>query len=150
MCAAPLDISGQVKETILDRLKTIIVTSATLTVGGDFKYLKKRTGFGLLPKERLTELRLASPFDYASQVFVAVPDDMPEPTAPGFREALEERILRAVTISRGGAFILFTSYDLLNKVYAALAPELARLGLTALKQGETGRHALLAHFRKDA
>lgn len=149
LCAAPLDISGQVKETILDRLKTIIVTSATLTVGGDFKYLKKRTGFGLLPKERLNELQLASPFDYASQVFVAVPDDMPEPTGHGYREALEERILRAVTTSKGGAFILFTSYDLLNKVYATLKPDLARLGLTALKQGETGRHTLLAHFRKD-
>jgi ATP-dependent DNA helicase DinG len=149
LCAAPLDISVQVRETILDRLKTIIVTSATLTVGGDFNYLKKRTGFGLLPKDRLNELRLASPFDYASQVFVAVPDDMPEPTAPGFREALQERILRAVAISRGGAFILFTSYDLLNRVYSSLAPELSRLGLTALKQGDTGRHALLAHFRKD-
>ena len=149
LCAAPLDISGQVKETILDRIKTIIVTSATLTVGGDFAYLKERTGFGLLPKERLTELRLASPFDYASQVFVAVPEDMPEPSAPGFRQALEERILRAVTIARGGAFVLFTSYDLLNKVYSSLAPDLARLGLTALKQGETGRHALLARFRTE-
>ncbi|MBC8018318.1 MAG: helicase [Verrucomicrobia bacterium] len=149
LCAAPLDISGQVKETILDRLKTIIVTSATLTVGGDFKYLKKRTGFGLLPKERLSELQLASPFDYASQVFVAVPDDMPEPTGHGFREALEERILRAVSISKGGAFILFTSYDLLNKVHATLTPALARLGLTVLKQGEGGRHAMLAHFRKE-
>jgi ATP-dependent DNA helicase DinG len=149
LCAAPLDISGQVKETILDRLKTIIVTSATLTVGGDFKYLKKRTGFGLLPKARLTELQLASPFDYVSQVFVAVPDDMPEPTGHGYREALEERILRAVRISRGGAFILFTSYDLLNRVYTTLSPALSRLGLTALKQGETGRHTLLAHFRKE-
>jgi ATP-dependent DNA helicase DinG len=149
LCSAPLDISGQVKETILDRLKTIIVTSATLTVGGDFKYLKKRTGFGLLPKERLSELQLASPFDYTSQTFVAVPDDMPEPTAPGFREALEERILRAVSISKGGAFVLFTSYDLLNKIHAALTPALSRLGLTVLKQGEGGRHALLAHFRKD-
>jgi ATP-dependent DNA helicase DinG len=149
LCAAPLDISGQIRETILDRIKTIVVTSATLTVGGDFNYLKKRTGFGLLPKERFSELRLASPFDYAAQVFVAVPDDMPEPTAPGFREALQERILRAVTVSRGGAFILFTSYDLLNKVYSALAPDLSRLGLTALKQGDSGRHALLAHFRKD-
>ena len=149
LCAAPLDISGQVKETILDRLKTIIVTSATLTVGAEFSYLKKRAGFGLLDKSRLDELRLASPFDYASQVFAAVPDDMPEPTAPGYRGALEERILRAVAISRGGAFILFTSYDLLNKVYSALAPDLARLGLVTLKQGETGRHALLARFRKE-
>ena len=149
LSAAPLDISGQVKETILDRLKTVIVTSATLTVGGEFGYLKRRAGFGLLDTSRLDELSLASPFNYAEQVFAAVPDDMPEPTAPGYRQALEEQILRAVTLSRGGAFILFTSYDLLNKIHTALAPDLARLGLVTLKQGEAGRHALLARFRKE-
>ena len=149
LCAAPLDVSAQVKETILDRIKTIIVTSATLTVGGDFGYLKKRTGFSLLGPERVNELRLASPFDYATQVFAAIPSDMPEPTAPDYRQALEERILRAVAIARGGAFILFTSYDLLNRVYQALSPDLAKLGLVALRQGETGRHALLARFRKE-
>ena len=149
LTAAPLDISAQLKESVFDKLKTIIVTSATLTVGGQFDYLKKRTGFGLLPKERLTELQLASPFDYAHQVFVAVPEEMPEPTAPGFREALEHHILKAVTISRGGAFILFTSYDLLNRVFQTLSPALARLGLTSLKQGETGRHALLTQFRRE-
>ena len=149
LCAAPLDIAGQVRETILDRMKSMVVTSATLTVGGSFSYLKKRTGFGLLPEERLRELQLASPFDYASQVFVAVPDDMPEPAEQGYREALAERILRAVSISRGGAFVLFTSYELLNRVHDTLAPELMQLGLTPLKQGETGRHTLLSRFRKD-
>jgi ATP-dependent DNA helicase DinG len=149
LTAAPLDISAQLKETVFDKLKTIIVTSATLTVGGEFGYLKKRTGFALLPKERLTELQLASPFDYARQVLVAVPEEMPEPTANGFREALEQHIIKAVTISRGGAFILFTSYDLLNRVHQALSPLLARQGLTSLKQGETGRHALLTQFRKE-
>ncbi len=149
LCAAPLDISGAIKESLLDQLKTIIVTSATLTVGGSFSYLKKRTGFGLLPKGRLGELQLASPFNYASQVLLAVPQEMPEPTESGYRAALEEYILRAVSASRGGAFILFTSYDLLNKVYDALQPELSRLGLTSFKQGHTTRHTLLAHFRKE-
>jgi ATP-dependent DNA helicase DinG len=149
LTAAPLDISAQFKESVLDKLKTVIVTSATLTVGGEFGYLKKRTGFSLLPKERLSELQLASPFDYARQVFVAIPEDMPEPTTPGYREALEDHILKAVTISHGGTFILFTSYDLLNRVYQTLSPALARLGLTSLKQGETGRHALLTQFRKE-
>ena len=149
ICAAPLDISAQIKDTILDKIKTVIVTSATLTVGGDFGYLKKRTGFNLLEQNRLNELRLASPFDYASQVFAAVPDDMPEPTDNGFRPALEEKILRALAITKGGAFILFTSYDLLNKVYSSISPEMSRLGLVGMKQGETGRHALLARFRKE-
>ena len=65
------------------------------------------------------------------------------------RAALEEYILRADSATRGGAFILFTSYDLLNKVYDALQPELSRLGLTSFKQGHTTRHTLLAHFRKE-
>ncbi len=149
LCAAPLDIAGQVKETVLDKLKTVIVTSATLTVGGEFGYLKKRAGFSLLPKGRMSELRLASPFNYGEQVFVAVPDDIPDPTASDFGAALEERILKAVTISRGGAFILFTSYELLNRVHGALAPELKRRGFVPLKQGETGRHTLLASFRAE-
>ena len=147
--AAPLDISAQLKETVLDKLKTIIVTSATLTVGGKFNYLKKRTGFSLIPPARLSELHLASPFNYARQAFVAVPDEMPEPAAHGYREALESHILTAVSISRGGAFILFTSYELLNRVYQSLSPKLAKLGLTSLKQGETGRHTLLTQFRKE-
>ncbi|HPX60804.1 MAG TPA: helicase C-terminal domain-containing protein, partial [Deltaproteobacteria bacterium] len=149
ICAAPLDVAAQVKESVLDRIKTMIVTSATLTVGGDFGYLKRRTGFALLDKGRLDELRLASPFDYNRQVFAAVPDDMPEPTASGYRAALEQHILQAISISGGGAFVLFTSYDLLNKVYTTLAPELARRGIVVMKQGETGRHALLARFRKE-
>ncbi|MDD2364682.1 MAG: helicase C-terminal domain-containing protein [Desulfuromonadaceae bacterium] len=149
LSAAPLDISSQMKEAVFDKIKTIIVTSATLTVGGDFGYLKKRTGFSLLPKARLDELQLESPFNYAKQVFVAVPEDMPEPTGEGYRDALENHILTAVTLSQGGAFILFTSYDLLNRVYQALQPKLTRLGLAALKQGETGRHALLTRFRNE-
>lgn len=149
LTAAPLDISAQLKETVFDKLKTIIVTSATLTVGGEFSYLKKRTGFSLLPKNRITELQLESPFNYTKQVFVAVPEVMPEPTAQGYREALENHILKAVTISQGGVFILFTSYELLNRTYNALTPKLTRLGLTVLKQGDTARHTLLGNFRKE-
>ena len=148
VCAAPLDVSAQLKETVLDKLRTIVVTSATLTVGGTFSYLKKRTGFSLLPADRLKELQLTSPFDYARQVFVGVPGGMPEPDADGYRKALEEHICRAITISRGGAFILFTSYELLNRVHAALAPQLLKLGLPLLKQGDTGRHELLKQFRR--
>ena len=149
LTAAPLDISTELKESVLDKLKTIIVTSATLTVGGQFTYLKKRTGFALLPSARVSELQLASPFNYARQVFVAVPDEMPEPTSSDYRAALERHIMKAVTISRGGAFILFTSYDMLNRVYQALSPALTRQGLTPLKQGDTGRHSLLTRFRAE-
>lgn len=149
LCAAPLDIAPRLKSAVLDQFKTIIVTSATLTVGNSFSYFKKRTGFNLLPPERLCELTLASPFDYHQQVFAAIPQEMPEPTSPEYRPALEEAILRAVALSQGGAFVLFTSYDLLNRTYGKLAPELTALGLTPLRQGDTNRHTLLSRFRSD-
>ncbi len=146
--AAPFDVSREIRENILDRLKTVVLTSATLAVGGSFGYFKKRAGLDLLEKSRLAELRLPSPFDYASQVFAASPDDMPEPSETGFIPALQEAIIRSVAITGGGAFILFTSYDLLNKVYSGLSPEMEKMGLQTLKQGEGNRHALLARFRK--
>ena len=149
LCAAPLDISVHIKERILDRNKTVVVTSATLTVGGEFSYLKKRAGFNLLDTARLDELQLYSPFDYASQVFAATPSDIPDPAEPDFRETLRTNILQAVKISNGGAFVLFTSYDLLSKIHSDLAQDLAECGIAVLKQGDAGRHTLLTRFRKE-
>jgi ATP-dependent DNA helicase DinG len=128
----------------------VVLTSATLTVGGSFGYLRRRTGLDLLEPERLQELALASPFDYAEQSLVAIPRDLPDPTSFAFRQPLADAVLRAVSISRGGAFVLFTSFDLLRQTHAALKTALENQGLTVLRQGEGGgRHQLLARFRKE-
>jgi ATP-dependent DNA helicase DinG len=123
------------------------MTSATLTVGGKFDYLGSRTGISLLPKVRIAELLLASPFDYSSQVFAGVPADMPEPANRAFEPAAAELIVESLSISRGGAFVLFTSYELLRRIYTRIAPTLEEMGLAPMRQGETGRHQLLARFR---
>jgi ATP-dependent DNA helicase DinG len=119
-------------------------------VGGSFGYLRRRTGLDLIKSARLRELALASPFDYASQALVGIPNDLPEPTSPGFRLPLAETVFKAVSISGGGAFVLFTSFDLLKQTHAALATRLEDAGLTVLRQGEDGgRHHLLTRFRKE-
>jgi ATP-dependent DNA helicase DinG len=127
----------------------VVVTSATLAVGETFNFLKKRTGIALAAPERVTELLLASPFDYQNQAFVGIPADIAEPTAPGFDAVLEPHLLEALLISQGRAFVLFTSYDLLRRVYDRIAIRLSAEGLTPLRQGDMNRTLLLSRFRKE-
>jgi ATP-dependent DNA helicase DinG len=147
LCSSPLEVAESIKKAILDRFKTVILTSATLAVGEKFDFLKRRTGISLLPKERVSDLLLPSPFDYAKQAFVAVPSDMPEPTSPLFEARLCQHLLKALKISQGRAFVLFTSYDLLTKVSNRLDGPLKAAGLTPMRQGETNRHMLLSKFK---
>jgi len=147
LCSSPLEVAESIKKAILDRFKTVALTSATLAVGEKFDFLKRRTGIELLPKERVNELLLPSPFDYARQAFVGVPSDMPEPTSPLFEARLCGHLLQALKISQGRAFVLFTSYDLLTRVSNRLAEPLKAAGLTPMRQGETNRHLLLSRFR---
>jgi len=148
LCSSPLDVAPSLKSSLFDRLRTVVLTSATLAVGGGFDYLARRSGIALLPKARVSELLLPSPFDYASQAFVGVPSDMPEPTGRGFESAAADFILRSVEISRGRAFVLFTSYDLLRRIHARLAQRLEGMGLVPMRQGDASRHLLLSRFRE--
>lgn len=147
LCCSPLEVAESIKKAILDRFKTVIITSATLAVGEKFDFLKRRTGVELLAKERVSELLLPSPFDYAKQAFVGVPSDMPEPTSPLFEARLCGHLLKALKISQGRAFVLFTSYDLLTRVSNRLTEPLKAAGLTPMRQGETNRHMLLSKYR---
>ncbi|WP_298271786.1 helicase C-terminal domain-containing protein [Geobacter sp.] len=149
LCSSPLEVAQSLKATVIDAFRTVVVTSATLAVGESFDFLKRRTGIGLVNRERVTELLLASPFDYEHQAFVGIPSDLPEPVARGFGEALEVVLHRGLAISEGHAFVLFTSYDLLTRLYGRMAETMKRRGLTPLRQGEVNRHHLLSRFRRE-
>jgi ATP-dependent DNA helicase DinG len=149
ICSSPLEVAESIRSVILEQFRTVVVTSATLAVGERFDYLERRTGIALLDRARVSELLLASPFDYARQTYVGIPSDIPEPTSQGYEQALKECLLEGLAISRGRAFVLFTSYDLLKRLYDGLAEPLKRLGLTPLRQGEMNRHLLLSRFKKE-
>ncbi|HEX9024676.1 MAG TPA: helicase C-terminal domain-containing protein [Geobacteraceae bacterium] len=149
LCASPLEVAETIKSAILDKFKTVVVTSATLAVGERFSYLEERTGISLLAPARVSELQLSSPFDYQRQAFIGIPADTPEPVAAGFENALREYLLKGLTISQGRAFVLFTSYDLLVRIFDRLQVPLTKLGLTPMRQGEVNRHLLLSRFKKE-
>jgi ATP-dependent DNA helicase DinG len=148
-CAAPLDVSQGMREAIYERFGTVIMTSATLTVGGTFDYFRSRVGLKEVEKGNMDCCILPSPFNYRTQAFVASPRGIAEPGSEGYEDMLAEVVRQAVAISRGNALVLFTSYRLLERLHARLEHQLEGEGLTVLKQGSENRTALLNRFRRE-
>lgn len=156
--SAPLDVAPILKKAVFDKFPTVVLTSATLAVGKSFDFIEKSLGLsesvsgalkdsGGLPRQK-TATQLGSPFDFSRQALIAIPTDIPEPNSRDYPKHLREGLLRALKISQGRAFILFTAYGLLNQMFRELSSELAKLGFVAMKQGQENRHRLLENFKR--
>jgi ATP-dependent DNA helicase DinG len=135
---------------LFEKTHSVILTSATLCTGradrsDPFQYIRGRLGVF-----REKTLQVGSPFDYASQVTLHIEDDLPEPKDDRvFLPPAGRRILHYLSLTNGGAFVLFTSYKTLRDVASRLAPSLAQMGLTLFMQGENlPRSLLLKKFRE--
>ena len=137
--ATPIDVAPILKTCLFDKLECAVLTSATLAVGGGFEYMRQRLGL-----EHARESVLASHFDYENQALFYVPPDLPDPRTPQFVTKAADRIRRVLEITRGRAFVLFTSYAQMNDVYQRL---LGELEFPMLLQGDAPKTALLEEFR---
>jgi len=146
---SPLHVKDMMKKAVLDVFDTIVMTSATLTTENSFDFISGRLGLTELSNDKKIFLQLQSPFDYAKQVVIAIPTDIPDPRHPAFASELADAIYRALIISRGRAFVLFTSYGLLQMIYRQLEGQLGAAGIRCLKQGTLNRHDLLNLFKQD-
>ena len=149
LCQAPLDVGAGLNNALYERIRTLVMTSATLTVADSFSYFSSRIGLAQAESGRFKQLALLSPFDYRQQALVVVPTDIPEPGRPGFAEAVRDAVEKAIRTSQGRSFVLFTSYALLRDVHEQLAPILEAQRLRCLRQGEENRHHLLKRFAED-
>lgn len=147
--SSPLAVAPILRDTVFNRFKSVVLTSATLAVEGKFDYLKKQLGLDRMSSDRLLELQLAAPFDYERQALVAVPTDIPAPNEAGFVDWLTYMVHESIRISSGRAFVLFTSYGLLNQVFFKLSERINAMGYSVYKQGRENRHHLLERFKKD-
>ena len=147
---APIAVGPLLAKALFEPFKTAVLTSATLAVDGRFDFLHQRVGIDRVdPPERVETLRVASPFDFATQALLAVPADLPEPTAPGFDAAGHAVMRRVVDFAGGGTFLLFTSYGALDRAWFELANGLRGSGYLPLRQGELSRQVLLSRFVSD-
>ncbi len=137
--ATPIDVSPILAERLFERLDTVVLTSATLAVGGSFDYIERRLGL-----HGARTLIVSGTFDYAEQALLYVPEHLPDPRETAFVAAAAEEILRLLRASRGRAFVLFTSYQQMQAIHDRVSLE---LDYPALVQGTGPRHALLEEFR---
>jgi ATP-dependent DNA helicase DinG len=138
--ASPIDVSAIVRELLLDRMRTVVLTSATLTVDGRFDYIRDRLGI-----RKAGEVQLPSEFDFARQAILYLPARMPDPRSPEFPVAAAREVVEILRRSRGRAFVLFTSYAMLHEVRAIV--ELA-VDYPIFVQGTAPRSQLLKRFRE--
>lgn len=138
--AAPIDVSSIVRELLLDRMRSTILTSATMTVDGSFSYIRARLGISTADS-----VRLPSEFDFARQALLYLPPRMPDPRSVEFAAAAGRQVIDILKRTRGRAFVLFTSYASLRAVQAMA--EMA-LDYPILVQGTAPRSQLLKQFRE--
>ncbi len=136
----PIDVAGLLRERLFARTPTTVLTSATLTTGGTFDYLRERLGL-----EQPVELVVEGEFDYAQQAILYVPRQFPDPRSEAYLSHALEAIRRILEISGGAAFLLFTSFRNLDQIYLRLLEE-NRYPL--LRQGEMPKNRLLERFRE--
>lgn len=148
LVCAPIEVGPVLREELFNKVNTVILTSATLAVGGkDFNFIKHRVGL-----TKTAELKLGSPFDYKANAKLILPQGMPDPSeSPGpYETAVCERIKQYVAQTDGRAFVLFTSYRMLQNCANRLTSWFAQHNLSLYSQGEgMPRTLMLERFRND-
>ena len=134
LVAAPISVADDLHKLLYDPKDSVILCSATLRVGNDFKYMARRLGC----VERFQMLTATSPFDYFRQALVLAPDCLPDPSAnpDEYAGALAILMRDLFSVTHGRALVLFTSYEMMNAVAATAHQLLADAGITLLVQGE--------------
>ena len=143
---APLEVASRLQEMLFMAKQAVVLTSATLTVRGEFSHLKRRLGL-----EEVEELSLGSPFDYERAALLAVPTDMPEPNSPRYQEMVASMVQQLAIAAGGHTMALFTSHAAVRTTALALRGPLAERGIGVLAQGVDGTpQQLLARFQEDS
>jgi len=137
----PYDISERFHGLVHQHPTAWVFTSATLALAGDFGHFSTRLGL----KDAAT-LCLESPFDYERQGLLLLPKGLPDPSAPGYTEAVIAAARPLIAAADGGAFLLFTSHRAL--ALAACVLRSAEPERLLLVQGEGPREQLLRRFRE--
>lgn len=145
----PLDLAPVLREDLFARVKTTIVTSATLSTDGQFDFLSGRLGVDNLRIPPVTE-SFPSPFEFERQAILAVPDDTPAPNvdAAGHFNAVMRMVTDFTAASDGGIFVLFTSHRDVRQAAVVLREQGMAAERPLLVHGEDSRDSLLVRFRE--
>ncbi|MBN1882047.1 MAG: ATP-dependent DNA helicase [Deltaproteobacteria bacterium] len=154
LMATPIDSGKVLRETLYPALDTLVFTSATLTVGGEFDFFARSVGLWESTDdassdaiyEKTRGVRIAGGFDLSRQALLCIPRGLPEPSHPSFIPRISSLAERLITASQGKALVLCTSFKNMNEMYRELSE---RLSMPVFVQGEAPKPVLLDAFRTD-
>jgi ATP-dependent DNA helicase DinG len=161
--AAPVDVADFLRRRLFETDTSVIMTSATLATSSNLKSqistlrskaAKGQIGLGYFAKrvggESATQLQVGTPFDYARQMKLFTVKKMPDPREHGYADALEHWIEHFVKLTHGKAFVLFTSYKLMQEMADRMQRFFDKLDIELIVQGTgTPRSAMLEKFKAD-
>lgn len=149
---APIRVNQILYEQLFSAKKSVILTSATLTVDESFEHFLQRVGLDLLPENRIIEKQLQSPFDYEQQALICVPKDIPslsEVDDEAFTGIIAPFIAELAEHYQGKTLVLFTSHKMLKETYRLLKSELEEQGICLLGHNIDGsRTRLVEEFKE--
>ena len=137
--ATPIDVSGILEERLFDDIHSAVLTSATMTAGRSFSFIRGRLGIS-----HARELIVESHFDFANQSVLYLPKRMPDPRSREFVDASVEEIVQILEATQGRAFVLFTSVAAMRETYERVR---YRIDYPTFIQGEGSKGGLLERFR---
>ena len=147
--AAPVDVAEFLRLRLFESDTSVVMTSATLATNtksqSGLNYFSKRVGC-----ESATMLQVGTPFDYERQMKLFAVKKMPDPREAGYADALVHWVEHFVRQTHGKAFVLFTSYKLMQEVAERMRPFFEELKLELFVQGTgTPRSTMLEKFKDD-
>ena len=146
LTATPLNIAQKLSTVLFDNLDRLVFASATIVVNGSFDYFKKSLG---LDEEDCIEAIIKSPFDYNEQMSVYIPSDIQDSeNINAFVSDASRFILDILLKTNGKAFILFTSYTMLNQIYYSISKKLKDKGFEVFLHGDKPRSQLIKEFKE--
>ncbi len=172
--AAPVDVAKFLRQRLFSGDNSVIMTSATLSISNtpapmlqdnsagtpaaravrDRRQSRDISGLNYFARrvgaEAATLLQVGTPFDYERQMKFWVVRKMPDPRDASYREALVHWIEHFIELTQGKAFVLFTSYRLMQETAELMQPFFNRMGLACFVQGTgTPRSLMLEKFKDD-
>src|SRR5436189_749566 len=137
--ASPIDVSGMLQDKLFDKVPTVVLTSATLSSAGNFRFIRDRLGL-----DEGEEMIAESIFDFQNQAVLYLPAKMPDPRAPQWVAAAAEEVIKIVNATQGRAFVLCTSFAGMNEMFERVA---SQIDYPCLVQGSAAKGELLKKFR---
>jgi len=138
--ASPIDVSGLLQDKLFEKVPTVVLTSATLSSAGNFRFIRERLGV-----DQGEEMIAESIFDFHEQAVLYLPPKMPDPRSPEWGRAAADEVIKIVNATAGRAFVLSTSNAGMNEMFERVA---SQIDYPCFVQGSASKGALLKKFRE--